>query len=73
MEPQTFDFSDALRYAKQGKKISRLMFRDTCYIVVKKPDTENTLSYLQMVKWSDLFPVDLSCESIFAMDRYLLD
>lgn len=76
MEPQLFDFSDALRYAKEGKKISRISFRDTCYIVAKRPavdKSENTLSYLQMVKGEDIFPVDLSCESIFAMDRYLLD
>lgn len=73
----TFDFSVALNLVKEGKKISRLQFRDTCYIMMQTPDEHSKMTkpYLYMVKrfadTSDqLFPVDLSCESIFADDWY---
>ena len=35
--PTTFDFSVALDLVKQGKKISRTQFRDTCYIMAQFP------------------------------------
>lgn len=78
-----FDFSQALLLAKQGKKISRRQFRNTCYIMAQypTPDSKITLPYLYMVKYikpevptditrEEMFPVDLSCESIFATDWY---
>lgn len=82
------NFETALSSAKQGKKIARQAFRDTCYIVAKYPDlnSQNTLPYLQMFKKNtqsedinsksiayNIFPVDLSCESIFAEDWYILE
>lgn len=75
MERELFDFSKALLLAKEWHKISRLQFRDTCYISAKYPDnvSQNTLPYLQMVKGEYVFPVDLSCESIFAEDWFTLD
>lgn len=82
VKPETFPFEVALAKAKQGYKIGRLQFRDTCYIVAKFPDegSQNTKPYLQMWKKKfqndsdspfDAFPVDLSCESIFADDWYI--
>lgn len=78
--PTTFDFSVALDLVKQGKKISRTQFRDTCYIMAQFPDTNSKMTkpYLYMIKkfstgdtgGLDFFPVDLSCESIFAEDWY---
>lgn len=71
-----FDFSQALLLAKQGKKVSRKQFRNTCHIMAQypTPDSKMTLPYLYMVKnnitHEDMFPVDLSCESIFATDWY---
>ncbi len=82
----TMNFETALSEAKIGKKIARLQFRDTCYIVAKYPDSnsQNNIPYLQMWKkygvvaidnpeiiWKT-FPVDLSCESIFAEDWYVI-
>lgn len=76
---ETFNFETALSHAKAGAKISRLQFRDTCYVVAKYPDqhSQNTLPYLQMIKkvtdgTPNVFPVDLSCESIFAEDWYVV-
>jgi len=73
-EKSYFDFSTALSYAKEGKDISRFAFADTCYIRAQFPDAQsvNTKPYLQMVKWEHTFPVDLSCESIFADDWYIV-
>lgn len=68
-------FSTALEVLKQGKKASRLQFRDSCYIIAQYPDDNSKMTkpYLVMVKGNDMFPVDLSCESIFADDWYILD
>lgn len=78
---ETFDFSEALKYAKEGKKIARLQFQDTCYIMAQYPDENSKMTkpYLYMVKRTlegeinDKFPVDLSCESIFAEDWYIFN
>lgn len=77
---KTFSFETALSLAKIGKKIARKQFRDTCYIQVQYPDINSKMTkpYLYMVKQKnnepieDMFPVDLSCESIFAEDWYVL-
>lgn len=78
----TFNFETALTLAKEGKKVARLQFRDTCYIMAQYPDENSKMTkpYLYMVKKAkstdteeapeDRFPVDLSCESIFAEDWY---
>ena len=64
------NFSEALDEIKKGKQLKRAAFRDTCHIEAQYPDehSANTLPYLFMVKGGDRFPVDLSCESIFADD-----
>jgi hypothetical protein len=81
-------FELAFTNAKEGKKISRKAFRDTCYLVAKYPDinSQNTEPYLQMYKRNtvpadtmsvsrayNVFPVDISCESLFAEDWYVLE
>lgn len=79
------NFSQALDAAKEGKRIAREGFRDTCYIMAKYPDegSQNTLPYLQMHKkvvdstptciGRYIFPIDLSCESIFAEDWKIVE
>lgn len=79
-KPTTFDFSVALNLLKDGKKVSRLQFRDTCHVEAQYPTelSKMTKPYLIMVKKTkvsentaiDIFPVDLSCESLFADDWY---
>lgn len=73
MEKNTFDFSQALLEVKEGKKISRLQFRDTCYIMAQFPDVNSKMTkpYLYMIKGDQKFPLDLSCESIFAEDWFV--
>lgn len=71
-ETEFFWFEKALEIMKRWGCVTRSQFRDTCKIRAHFPDndTENTLPYLQMEKWANFFPVDLSCESIFANDWY---
>lgn len=71
----TLNFSEALDALVDGRNLTRKAFRDTCYIRVQFPDegSLNTKPYLQMVKGKEIFPVDLSCESIFADDWYCID
>ena len=76
MGPQTFNFSSALELMKQGATMSRIGWKNPGIKVrVQFPDagSANTEPYLYMVK--DIpdqkmrrFPLDLSCESIFADD-----
>ncbi len=68
-------FDQALLALKNGEKLSRRQFRDTCYIFVQYPDnnSSNTEPYFCMQKGDKCFPVDLSCESIFAEDWYVLN
>jgi len=75
MEDTLFDFSEALKKAKGGSKVSRKQFRDSCYIMAQIPDEHSKMTkpYLYMVKGDDKFPVDLSCESLFAEDWYVLE
>ncbi len=69
------NFSAALEAAKKGLKIAREQFRDTCYIMAQYPDENSKMTkpYLYMVKGEERFPVDLSCESIFAEDWYKIE
>lgn len=71
-EQETFGFDKAIVLVKEGKAVSRVQFRDTCYIKGQFPDEHSKMTkpYLYMIKGSDKFPVDLSCESIFANDWY---
>lgn len=68
-------FSEALQAVKEGKKASREAFKDTCYVMMQTPDEHSKMTkpYLYMVKGEDKFPVDLSCESIFAEDWYIFE
>lgn len=70
---ETFNFSVALEKLKQGFRLSRLQFKNTCYIEMGVPNPKglSTLPYLIMIKGKDRFPIDLSCESIFATDWYV--
>ena len=80
----TFNFSKAMELILEGKAVSRVQFRDTCHIRAQFPDTHSKMTkpYLYMIKKSkstddmeaptDMFPVDLSCESIFAEDWYIV-
>ncbi|TXG76591.1 DUF2829 domain-containing protein [Candidatus Dojkabacteria bacterium] len=82
--PHNMGFDEALVLLKQGHKLSRVQFRDTCYISVQVPDENSKMSvpYLYMTKkiHKDTtnekvinFPFDPSCESIFAEDWYVVD
>lgn len=64
------DFSQALLEAKAGKFVSREAWPETIKVGAQFPDegSANTKPYLYMIKGSDRFPLDLSCESIFAED-----
>ena len=48
---------------------------DTRYIEVFRPAEGSLITeqYLVMVKGNKRFPVDLSCESIFAKDWYVVE
>lgn len=71
----TMGFGQAFDFAKNGNAIARKAFRDTCHVKVQWPDagSANTLPYLYMEKGDHRFPVDLSCESLFADDWYVLE
>ena len=75
MNTETINFETAFALLKKGKKLTRQQFRDTCYIFVQYPDenSSNTEPYLCMQKGDKRFPVDLSGESIFAEDWYVLN
>lgn len=76
------DFSDALKAAKDGKTIYRIGWNnDTIRVGVQRVDAGSRMTkpYLYMEKLtppekegqdspSEIFPLDLSCESIFAED-----
>lgn len=71
------DFSQALSEMKAGKKCARKGWRDAgIFCAAQFPDegSVNTLPYLYMVKneGSTRFPLDLSCESLFAEDWELV-
>ena len=71
---ERFGFDRAMKEIKNGLKLTRDGFRDTCYVMAQFPDENsvNTEPYLVMVKGEKRFPVDLSCESLFAEDWKLL-
>ena len=65
------DFSEALKLLKAGKRLARKGWWDNgIYVTAQYPDknSKNTKPYLMMHKKGDKFPLDLSCESIFAED-----
>lgn len=70
----TMNFSQALDAMKEGKDLSRIAFGDTCYVRAQFPGNTsmNTEPYIVMIKGDKVFPVNLSCESIFAKDWYVI-
>ena len=80
---ETFDFSTALNYLKDGKVVQRLGWGNpniTVHVQLPDENSANTEPYLYMVKEpltpdvkKKRFPLDLSCESIFANDWILVD
>lgn len=89
MGSETFDFSIAFKFLKEGKTLSRLAWpygpKLEISTKVQFPDenSANTKPYLYMTKVlkneeggiesTDRFPLDMSCESMFAEDWYLVD
>ena len=63
-------FSWALDKMFQGKNVTRLAFKNTCYIRIQftGKDSMNTLPYIQMVKGKEVFPCNMSCENLLAKD-----
>lgn len=60
MNNDTFDFSEALKLLKQGKKLTRLQFGTTCYVRMVNIDEEiqegiHRLPYIEMVKRIKVF------------------
>lgn len=60
MNNDTFDFSEALRLLKQGKKLAQLQFGTTCYLRMVNLDEEiqeviHRLPYIEMVKRVKVF------------------
>lgn len=78
MEKEMFDFCEALRRMKAGKACARdgWQNRMSIKVMVQTPDENSKMTqpYLYMEKETmtgDVrFPLDLSCESIFAEDWY---
>ena len=79
MQAQTFSFSTALEYLKQGGCVTRFGWNNPNIIVKAQfPDANSKMSkpYLYMeklviqgeVQKLESFPLELSCESIFAED-----
>lgn len=69
------NFSDALNALKKGASISREGWsKGGIYVLMQTPDEHSKMTkpYMYMVKGDDKFPLDLSCESIFAEDWYIV-
>lgn len=81
----TFDFSNALHCLKAGQKVSRKAWGLNVQIAAQYPDANSKMSlpYIYMIKRFDetpaspaqikLFPCDISCESIFAEDWFVVE
>lgn len=61
MDNDTFEFSEALRLLKQGKRLTRKQFGTTCYVLLKQFEPVEGYtgvineSYLNMVKRVKVF------------------
>jgi hypothetical protein len=76
---EDINFSDALALLKEGKKVARRSWNNpSIFVRVQRPDENsmNTEPYLVMEKLVNgvkkVFPLDLSCESIFAEDWFVV-
>lgn len=68
---EEFNFSDALVFLKTGRAMTRSGWWDAgIKVYVQYPDENSKMTqpYLYMEKGDQKFPLDLSCESIFAND-----
>ena len=73
-EATTMDFSEILKFMKQGHYATRNGWNNpSIKVFVQVPDEHSKMTkpYLVMKKGDDMFPLDLSCESIFAEDWYI--
>jgi len=65
MNNDTFDFSEALKLLKQGKKLTRLQFGTTCYVKLKQFEPVQThggvisYDYIEMIKRERVFADNL--------------
>jgi len=69
-------FGVALEAAKDGKTITREgWYSFDVKVRAQFPDEHSKMTkpYLYMIKREERFPLDLSCESIFAEDWIILD
>jgi hypothetical protein len=78
------DFGWALEQMREGRRVKRAQFKDTCWVRIQYPEpmSLNNLPYLQMVKMRDpkgdvtqvsVFPCTLSCESLLATDWEIVE
>mgnify|MGYP003732400137 CR=1 FL=1 len=85
MEDTLFSFSEALELMKKGSIMARKAWNNpSISVAIQFPDenSANTEPYLYMVKkivenddtksQNKRFPLDLSCESIFASDWFII-
>lgn len=68
---QQYDFGDALKKMKEGAEMTRVGWNNPTISVKAQYPTDTskmTKPYLYMIKGNQMFPLDLSAESIFAED-----
>lgn len=71
-----FDFSVALKALREWLVVTREWWNNsTISVHLQNPDeySKMTESYLYMEKWNKRFPLDLSCESLLASDRKIVN
>lgn len=69
-------FEHVLKLLKVGAKVTRKGWRDAgIHVEAQFPDENSKMTkpYLTMHKRGEIFPLDLSCESIFAEDWVEVD
>lgn len=77
MSNDNLTFGAALEACKDGAEVSRMAWGGSSAPISMKaqfPDENSKMTkpYLYMIKGEDKFPLDLSCESIFASDWFIL-
>jgi len=68
---EQFNFSEALKMMINGTSMARKAWNNSnIEVFAQIPDEHSKMTkpYLVMRKGDDMFPLDLSCESIFAAD-----
>lgn len=77
MSNDNLTFGAALEACKDGAEVSRSAWGGSSAPISMKaqfPDENSKMTkpYLYMIKGEDKFPLDLSCESIFASDWFVV-